>query len=308
MRPRLLVCPGAEGHPAGSEAAGIARALHRSGRARDVVEACGPADATRIARCARDDGVECLVVVGGDATLHYVIQAYLSDEGAPIGGPDIALLPIGRRAGFSKNFRLSNDPEQTLQRICTVAARPIDLGIAVLPLAGAVPVHRAFVSTATASASGLTGPAVSASGAGLTGRAAGLVRRVVDRMAHYATPVIVRVDGCAQHAGPAVSVTIANGRYSTEGALIAPQADPADGVLDVIAVYDLARAQGISLAREICERTHPGCRGIGIAQGSKIEVTAARAGARLELGLDSRESGHLPVHVRVAKGALRLRG
>ena len=38
------------------------------------------------------------------------------------------------------------------------------------------------------------------------------------------------------------------------------------------------------------------------------DLTGLKPFLRFELELDSRESGHLPVHVRVAKGALRLRG
>jgi diacylglycerol kinase family enzyme len=308
MRPRLLVNPSAEGRAAGSKAAQVARVLHRSGLASDVVEARSAADATQLARHARDDGVECLAVVGGDTTLHDVIQAYLNDEGAPIAGPDIALVPTGRGADFSRNFGLGEDPKQALQRICTAASRPIDLGIARFGVAGAAPILRAFVNVAAATTNGLTGPTVSPGPAGIGRRAAGLVRTIVDRVAHRAATVMVCVDGCSQQAGPVFGVALANGRYAGRGTMIAPAADPADGALDVIAVYDLARAQGIGLGRRIWAGTQPaGCPGVQIARGSSVELSAARVGRTLRVQLDGRVCGHLPVRVRLVAGALRFR-
>jgi diacylglycerol kinase family enzyme len=89
--------------------------------------------------------------------------------------------------------------------------------------------------------------------------------------------------------------------------MIAPEADPSDGLLDVVALYDLTRVQGIALAQHVYRGTHIGQPGIRVARGSRIEALPLRPREPVLIDLDGETPGRLPLTARVAAGALRIR-
>ena len=66
-----------------------------------------PGHAAELARIARDAGAEVIAVVGGDGTMNEVVQAYIDDEGRPVAGPALAVLPAGTGGDFRRTLGLS---------------------------------------------------------------------------------------------------------------------------------------------------------------------------------------------------------
>ena len=95
MKLRLIVNPTAGSGRAARRVPALKALLDHHGIEVEITETQGPGDATRLVREARADGVECLLVMGGDGTLNEVSQGYLDAEGQPLPGPDLALLPSG---------------------------------------------------------------------------------------------------------------------------------------------------------------------------------------------------------------------
>ena len=88
---------------------------------------------------------------------------------------------------------------------------------------------------------------------------------------------------------------------------IAPDADPSDGLLDVIAMHDLTRAQGVALAPRIYQGTHVGEPGVRVTRGSVISAESLVPRAEVLIDMDGETPGRLPLVARIAKGALRIR-
>jgi diacylglycerol kinase family enzyme len=106
---------------------------------------------------------------------------------------------------------------------------------------------------------------------------------------------------------PIVNVAVANGRFFGGGMKIAPEADPSDGLFDVIALHDLTRAQGVALAHRIYQGTHVGRPGVSVARGALIEAESLVPRAEVLIDMDGETPGRLPLVARVAAGALRIR-
>ncbi len=285
----------------------IDAAFARAGVRHRIVETRAPGDATRLAREARLDGVDCIAVVGGDGTINEVGQAYLGDDGEPAPGPDLALIPAGTGGDFRKTFELGDDVDVAVRRIVESEPRPLDLGVLSLTSDAGEKIARAFLNITSFGIGGLTDRIVNASPKWMGGKAAFFLGTLRAMVSYRNAPVIVRVDGKPCLEGPILNVAIANGRYFGGGMKIAPDADPSDGLFDVIALYDLTRAQGVGLAYKIYQGSHLGSPGVRVARGSLVEAEPAMPGGEVLIDMDGETPGRLPLTARVAPGALRIR-
>jgi diacylglycerol kinase family enzyme len=115
------------------------------------------------------------------------------------------------------------------------------------------------------------------------------------------------LDGKLHLEGPILNVAIANGRYFGGGMKVAPEADPNDGLFDVVAFYDLSRAQGIALASRIYRGTHVGQPGVTMARAAVVEAEPVRRNEPVLIDMDGETPGRLPLRAHVARAALRIR-
>src|SRR6186713_1248103 len=102
MKLRVISNPSAGSGSVQKRLPALKRLLEDRGIQAEFVETRGPGDAARLVHEARSDGVECLAVMGGDGTLNEVSQGYIDADGAPLPGPDIALVPSGTGGDFRK--------------------------------------------------------------------------------------------------------------------------------------------------------------------------------------------------------------
>ena len=307
MKLRVIVNPKAGSGTAARKLPEITRALDRAGLTHDVAETTSPGDAARLARTAREDGVECIAVVGGDGTLNEVSQAYLDESGEPVGGPDLALIPAGTGGDFRKTFDIPDDVEGAVQRLQGSEAKPLDLGVLELTSDSGERVVRAFLNITSFGIGGLTDRIVNSSPKWMGGRAAFFLGTLRAMASYRNLPVVVKVDGRSCLEGPILNVVIANGRYFGGGMKIAPEADPSDGQFDIVALYDLTRAQGIGLAYKIYKGSHLGSPGVRVARGSVVEAEPALPWGEVLIDMDGETPGRLPLKARVARSALRIR-
>src|SRR3954469_23936150 len=127
MKLRVLSNPTAGSGSALRRLPELKRLLDNRGIHPEFVETRAPGDATRLVHEARADGVECLLVMGGDGTLNEVSQGYIDAAGNPLPGPDIALIPSGTGGDFRKTFALGTTLEEAVERLITATPRPLDL-------------------------------------------------------------------------------------------------------------------------------------------------------------------------------------
>jgi diacylglycerol kinase (ATP) len=307
MNLRVLLNPKAAGGSAAQKVPEIRAALRRFGLEHDVVETRSAGHAPELVRQARADGVKCILVVGGDGTLNGVSQGYLDDRGEPLAGPDLGLIPAGTGGDFRRTFGLDGDIGRAVQRFRDSEPRPVDLGILrVTDLQGAERTW-AFVNITSFGIGGLTDRIVNDSPKWMGGRAAFFLGTFRAMFAYRNAPVRVTIDGKPWFEGPILNVALANGRFFGGGMKIAPEADPSDGLFDVVALRDLTRLEGVALSSKIYRGAHLGQPKVESTRGAVVEATPTSRGADVLIDMDGETPGRLPLSARVARGALRNR-
>jgi diacylglycerol kinase family enzyme len=185
--------------------------------------------------------------------------------------------------------------------------RPLDLGLLSVTSHDGKLVRRAFINITSFGIGGLTDQIVNASPKWMGGKAAFLVGTLRAMFVYQNAPVRVRVDGKVALEAPVFNVALANGRYFGGGMMIAPDADPSDGLLEVVALHDLSRVQGIALAQHIYKGSHLGQPGVTVARGKVVEAEPLVATREVLVDMDGETPGRLPLRAELAPGALRIR-
>jgi YegS/Rv2252/BmrU family lipid kinase len=84
--------------------------LEEHGLERDVVFTTARGHAERIARAAIEEGCRFVVAVGGDGTVHEVVNGMMSDDGPRARDAVLGVLPSGSGCDFARTFGLPQDP------------------------------------------------------------------------------------------------------------------------------------------------------------------------------------------------------
>lgn len=116
--------------------ADIGRAWRWASDLRPIVEEYGGADwsgtvypthATELARQAAEQGYELVVAVGGDGTVHEIINGLM--DFPPERRPRLGVVPMGSGNDFAHNTGINKRPEIAMRQVFTGEARKIDLGL-----------------------------------------------------------------------------------------------------------------------------------------------------------------------------------
>lgn len=281
--------------------------LDREGAAYQVLKTQGPGDATGLAKAARTESIDCIFVLGGDGTISEVSQAYIDESGNPVPGPELGVVPAGTGGDFRRTLKLENDAGTCTRRLLGAKARPMDLGVASVTSHTGKPTKRAFINILSFGLGGLVDQVVNQGPKWLGGRATFLLGTLRATLAYTNVPVRVTIDGDVFVEEPIVNVAIANGQFFGGGMRIAPDADPWDGLLDVVALKNLQKLRGIGLTPKIYRGTHLHEPGVDYRRGRRIEAEPLRSKPDVLIDSDGETPGRLPLVAEVIPGAIRIR-
>ncbi|HEY0889760.1 MAG TPA: diacylglycerol kinase family protein [Nocardioides sp.] len=208
-----------------------------------------------------------LVVAGGDGSLHAVVAA-LHRRGTLARQP-IALVPLGTGNDFARAVDLPEDPGEAALIAVTGRPRPLDL---LADDDGGVVVNSVHTGAGAAAAQAGKGWKERL---GKVGYAVGAVQAIVRPPTVH---LRVTVDGTvlASEREPVLQVVVGNGVYVGGGAALTPDADPGDGVADVLvstAVGPLAR---LGYAAGVLVRRHPRRADVHTATGTVVSVSGRK--------------------------------
>jgi YegS/Rv2252/BmrU family lipid kinase len=270
--------------------------LTRLGLVFEVAETRRPGDGAELARRAAASGWPLVVAVGGDGTLNEVVNGVTDGQGEPLATTGAIL--TGRGCDAWRNIGLARDWSLAARRLIDGTDAALDLGAAEWPDGS----RRYFVSAAGAGFDAVVARrAVSRSGSGTLPYLRAILESLV---AHRACPAALEVDDGAMLAGPLTTAVVANGAYFGGGMKIAPSADAADGLLDLVVVGDLGRAELLRWLPALYRGRHLASSKVTTRRVRRVVVSAA---GPLPTHVDGEPAADTPVTFRVCPRALRLR-
>ncbi len=189
-----------------------------------------------MSRQAVEKGCDYLIAVGGDGTLHEVINGVMQSKTPDDQHPVIGLLPYGSANDFARTAGISRSIEELVGRIQSNTTQRIDLGKIVIHQTGEV---RYFINIA-----GLgLGPEVVQSleqSTGLFGPGFHYISHIIKGFLTYGKKEVSCTSTNWRWKGKLLQMAVAKGRYFGNAICIAPDAQLADGQFQVAIFGDLS--------------------------------------------------------------------
>jgi diacylglycerol kinase (ATP) len=246
-RAHIIVNPGAGRGAVGRAWPAVQTVLDGGGAAYDVTITDRPGHGTDAARRAVDDGCTFVVAVGGDGTVHEVVNGLMGEEGPRNPAAVLGVVAAGSGCDFVKTFGLPQDPSDAASHLLGDALwGKIDVGRIRCTGRDGEPHTRWFANIAEA---GIGAEVVDAASrmpkflgrrvyklaaikaiAGFRPKAARIAMTGrTTRGKHGEDETLSDLD----HDGTFSMLVVANGQFFGGGMRVAPRAVPGDGLFDV---------------------------------------------------------------------------
>lgn len=284
VRPLLILNPGAGRSRRGPDPDTLRRACARHDLDVEIAETAGPGHATELARRAAGDLV---VAVGGDGTLHEVIQ------GLDLERQRLGVIPAGSGDDFAWQHGIPRALDAAVARIAAGQERRIDLGQWEqgrfhnnLGLG-----FEAEVNRRSHLVRGVRGPALYFVA----------LARALAGLSTY--PLDLTWEG-GSFSGRLTTAALLNGRRVGGAFQLAPGARTDDGLLELVTAAELGRLGVVTVLGPVLRGREPRDRRI---QRVRTAWLAMEAPTPVPVYMDGEYAGeHRSLTVRVLPGALRL--
>jgi diacylglycerol kinase (ATP) len=241
-----------------------------------------------------------LVVVGGDGSVHEVVNGIVSAGRADV---ELAVLPRGTGKDFVRSLRIPRDLAAAIAVAKEGRARLVDVGRAEFVAWAGTQASAYFANFAGAGISGAIARRANASSKAAGGRVSFFWATVAVFAGWKSAPVTAEVDG-VRRTGQMFEVLAMNGDYAAGGMWATPDAEPDDGLLDVLLIGDVTKADFVRTFPKIYRGKHLSHPKIEVLRGREVDV---RAEVPLPIVLDGEQPGTTPAHFEIVPEALRVR-
>jgi diacylglycerol kinase (ATP) len=247
-------------------------------------------DLAEQARRAAEDGVERLLVAGGDGTMHYAVQGLAGTSCA------LGVIPLGSGNDLAGTLGIPPDVDAAVERAVSGEIRRIDL----VRVGDAFSVSYAgvgFDSEVTHYANEmkiLRGPLI-------------YFYAVIHTLVTFVPPRMRIVHDTGEFEGRVMFTVVSNLPRFGGGMKIAPEASIDDGLLDLVIVKEVPKPVLLSIFPKVYNGRHVGHPAVRIVRTRRAEITIDRAMTMYGGGEPLRvvEAGE-PVVVEVVPGGLGI--
>jgi diacylglycerol kinase (ATP) len=294
----FLVNPASANGSTGKRWPELAHTAAREGLQGDTLFSERPGHLTELARQAADEGAKLLVVVGGDGSVNEVANGIAGRDGV-----EIAVIARGTGWDFVRTYGIPRRVPDAVRVALNGRTREIDLGRVTYRAWSGDDARHWFANVASVGMSGAIAQRANNTTKALGGKVSYLWATFAVFSGWKNDIVHVEVDD-ERRSGRMHDVVVANGRYFGGGMMICPEAEPDDGLFDVLLIGDLTKRDLMTTLPKTFRGKHLPHPKAEVLRGARVTVDAAEP---LPLELDGEQPGTSPAWFEVVPRALRLR-
>ncbi len=311
MKPLLVVNPRSAGGKTGELFDRMRAPLEAAIGPFDVAITERSRHAADIARDAALEGRETVVAVGGDGSIHEVVNGLM--EARDKGATSTRLGVVG--AGTGGDFRKSLGIDHRLDRYASVIAegktRRIDVARVTYTTHAGERAEAFFVNILSVGLGGLVDRYVAEGGRAFGGTAAYFLAsaRALFESRIGVVAATLWLDGKeTQHELHSRNLAFCNGRFFGSGMEVAPMAKLDDGVLEVIDLGAAPRLKFAMASSAIYKGDHLKSSDVKHfrCDRAKLELLNRDVNDKFLLDVDGEPLGTLPIEIELVKGALEV--
>jgi diacylglycerol kinase (ATP) len=296
---RVIVNPSAGAGKTAKKWPQIIDCLKRTGLSfeHDITESAG--HATELAKSAADKGYEMVVSVGGDGTMNEIVNGLYNSGN--LKNVTLGIISTGTGSDYIRSVGLPHQFKEACQRLKNPRKLLADLGMAEYTHNGKN-IKRLFVNFAGIGFDAEIVKATTQRYKAL-GRMPSYFAGLLNTLLLYRnSEVSLSVDGNTEDR-KVCTVLFSNGKYGGGSMLVAPHADPTDGLFDVIIIDNLSKPDLIWSLPRIYKGTHLTHPKVTLKKARDIYVQSIK---RISLQADGELLGEIPAHFQILPALLTL--
>ncbi len=258
-----------------------------------LVEPGSPGETRLAAARAKQEGYDVIVAAGGDGTIHAVVNGLAPDFGARL-----AVLPLGTGNDLRRTLAIPEDPLEALKLLDGGAERLIDVF-----RVDAANQMCFGVNTASGGFSGQMQEALTKEMKAAWGPLAYLrgAVAVLPDLTDYHT--LIELDDAPAERVAAINVIVANGRYAAHGWNVASQANPEDGLLDMVIVHSGPFFDLTAVAAQLLGGDYLNSEHVTLRRGRRVRIQSR---PEMWFSIDGEPVGEEPITFTAMPRALRV--
>ncbi len=245
-----------------------------------------------------EGGAQLLVVVGGDGTVNEVVNGIADAEDV-----ELAVIPRGTGWDFVRTYGIPRDLDGAIDVALRGTVREIDAGVVTYRAWSGGDARSYFANVASAGISGAIAQRANESSKVLGGKVSYYWATLAVFVGWQTGEMRVTVDG-ESRSGRMIDAMICNGRYLGGGMMMCPEAEPDDGVFDVLLIGDVTKRDLLFVLPKTYRGKHLPHPRLELLRGRVVTVEADEP---LPIELDGEQPGTTPARFEVRPRALRLR-
>lgn len=263
----------------------------------DITEA--PGHAIELAKSAVSKGYSLIVSVGGDGTINEIVNGLYATGG--IKNVQLGIIGTGTGSDYIRTIGVSNRYQESCQHLLNPVKICVDLGI-VEPLDNAQGSKRLFANFAGLGFDAEVVKATTKTFKSLGGKPAYLTGLLTTFMTYKNRDVSLIIDGKREDRR-ICTIMMSNGKYGGGSMLMAPQADPRDGLFDVLIIGDISKPDLLRSIPRIYHGTHLTHPKVTLKRAKVVEI---HTNNRMSIQADGELLGEAPARFSVLPAALNI--
>ena len=294
----FLVNPASAGGATGRRWPEIAHRAAALGLGGDALLSEEPGQLAHLAAEAVRGGATLLVVVGGDGSVNEVVNGV-----AEMGGVELAVIPRGTGWDFARTFGIPRDLDEAVDVASNGAVREIDVGLCSFRTWAGAEGRAYFANVASAGISGAIAKRANETSKALGGKISYYWATLAVFAGWQTGEMRVSVDDEIR-GGRMIDAMVANGRYLGGGMMMCPEAEPDDGLFDVLLIGDVTKRDLMFTLPKSYRGKHLPHPRLEVLRGRVVTVDADEP---LPIELDGEQPGTTPARFEIVPRALGLR-
>ncbi len=263
----------------------------------DVTEA--PGHAIELAKSAAKKGYEMVVSVGGDGTINEVVNG-LYDAGN-IKDVMLGIISTGTGSDYIRTIGIPRHHKEACQRLLNPRRIVVDLGVVQYGSDDQV-TKRLFVNFAGLGFDAEVVKATTQKFKALGAMPSYLMGLLTTFLCFKNKEVYLKLDGKPDRR-KVCAIVMSNGKYGGGSMFVAPDADIADGLFDVMIIDDISKPDLLWSLPRIYKGTHLTHPKIDMQRAREIEIESSQ---KMSIQADGELLGEAPARFNVLPAALNI--
>ena len=258
-----------------------------------------PGHATELARSAVKKGCELVISVGGDGTVNEIVNGLYganSDSNVMLG-----IISTGTGADYIRTIGTPRTHKEACQCFINPKRLVVDLGVVEYTSNGQM-ISQLFVNFAGLGFDAEIVRATTQKFKSLGATASYLMGLLTTFLSYENQDVSLIVDGEAEES-KICTIMMNNGKYGGGGMFVAPNADPADGLFDVLIIGDLTKPDLLRSLPRVYKGTHLTHPKVTVKRAREVEIQPAQ---QMTLQADGELLGETPARFHILPAALSI--